>query len=105
MAKTCRITQLPWAVPDYAYTLLRNESLSLNAVAALLRERYPSAVPSRKTLRNARIQCRAQVTHEARAHQQAAEVAAGIITIVAALARAVRECMEDAERPGDEARH
>lgn len=105
MAKTCRITQLPWAVRDYAYTLLRDESLSLNAVAALLRERYRSAVPSRKTLRNARISCRAQLTRDARVRQKVAEVAAGIITLVAALARAVRECMEDAERAGNEAQH
>lgn len=89
MAKTCRITQLPWAVRDYACALLNDESLSLDAVAARLRERHPSAVPSRKTLRNARIQCRAQRERDARARQRTAEMAALVFTLVGAVAQAL----------------
>jgi hypothetical protein len=104
MAKTCRIAQLPWAVRDYAYALLRDESLSLNAVATLLRERHPSAVPSRKTLRNARIQCRAQVERDAREHQRVAEVTAAVIAVVEVVALALRAQMADADASA-KARH
>ena len=104
MAKTCRIAQLPWAVRDYAYALLRDESLSLNAVATLLRERHPSAVPSRKTLRHARMQCRAQIERDARERQQAAELTATLITVVEVIAFALRTHLAHANA-ADTVRH
>lgn len=101
MAKTCRIAQMPWAVRDYAYALLQDESLSLDAVAALLRERHPSAVPSRKTLRNARMQCRAQRERDARERQRTAELAAFVFTVLGAVAQALREHAAKAESGAD----